>query len=34
MSGVIEEQETPNEFDDVPITDEPDEEEAEIEEEE
>jgi hypothetical protein len=34
MSDIIEEQETPNEFDDVPITDEPDDEEVEIEEEE
>ena len=29
MSDIIQEQETPNEFDDVPIVDEPDEEEAE-----
>jgi hypothetical protein len=34
MSDIIEEQETPNEFDDVPITDEPDDDEVEIEEEE
>ena len=29
MSEIIQEQETPNEFDDVPIVDEPDEDEAE-----
>ena len=32
--GVIQEQETTNEFDDVPITDEPDDDEVETEEEE
>ena len=34
MSEIIQEEETPNEFDDVPIVDEPDDEETEIEEEE
>ena len=29
MSDIIQEQETPNEFDDVPIVDEPDEDEVE-----
>ena len=34
MSEMIQEQETPNEFDDVPIVDEPDDDETEIDEEE
>lgn len=33
MSDIIQEQETTNEFDDVPITDEPDDDETEIDEE-
>ena len=34
LDGVMQEQETPNEYDDVPIVDEPDEDESEEEQEE